>query len=666
PVRHPSTDPNRPPNGRCSTSDPLEPVCSSSKGKNPRKRSSRESDGEACAAPPPKKRASNRHSPSTSRPSPVAKHGPSRRSTRKVARSTKKEVPEPADPDTDVIVIDVDGYPYVAYDDAPHLHPPPRRYKQNESAQPSAFQEKVKGCSIKPCWTLTQQRRCRVLQADEAVEEIGWKKVRKWMQAVRCRLCGETQVLRDLTKGCFNLEHWWRHLRVRHGIKRDEELEDKGEEKYKTLPLKDHVCVGACSTCGEGGVDISRRLQNPGTSHPRRLAIEPSDLSSLSSIGTTPSLPQASIPETILTSTPRIEHHSSNHPLEAGPSNVNDPLPRSALYTLANARPQYRCESVATLTTFPISSCRDQPPLIPLSWAPYIDPSSDPSPLGHLPASHRPPTGNPSTSTPQLKSSRSTSSGYTIPTSRLSPVMIAPHGVRNRWDTVDTSVVIHHRSPTATVALSTAGTSTAPPTHTRSGFPSRSTSARPPTLSETVVSYTFTQSIPSDGSPQSPQTTAESVVAAPSLSSYRWPPADVVPVGAPSPPCMTAASWEENDTEDEADEVGARPMRELPKDVPAADASETEEGGGDEDNVMRHRHEMEASARLLHHFSVSAWEHHEMASAPKLISRPTGETAEATESEPSLCPGWAVIKQEESEPESDEDEDMIDQLLDDN
>nr|VWO95061.1 Phosphoinositide phospholipase C (EC [Ganoderma boninense] len=212
-----------------------------SEGKNNRKRSSN-NDEETCPTPPRKKRATNA-SPPTAGPSTVSTRDVLRRSTRKASHPSRKEANEPAEPDSGVIVVDDDGYPYVAYDDAPHLHPPPRRGKQKESDLPAGFRGKIKGCSIKPCWTPTQQRRCRILQTDEAVQEIGWKKVRKWMQAVRCGLCGETQVLRDLTKGCFNLEHWWRHLRVRHGIKRDEEFEEKGEEKYKALPMKDHVCT---------------------------------------------------------------------------------------------------------------------------------------------------------------------------------------------------------------------------------------------------------------------------------------------------------------------------------------------------------------------------------------------------------------------------------------
>lgn len=149
-TRGPSLNPNqRPVNGGCSDSNPPEPAGSSSKGKNLRRRASCESDEEPCAAPPLKKRATmNRRPPSTARPSPVAKRAPSRRSTRNISRSAKKEVSELADPDPDVIVIDDDGYPYVAYDDAPHLHPPPQRYKKSKSAQPLVFYEKVKGCVI--------------------------------------------------------------------------------------------------------------------------------------------------------------------------------------------------------------------------------------------------------------------------------------------------------------------------------------------------------------------------------------------------------------------------------------------------------------------------------------------------------------------------------------
>ena len=341
-------------------------------------------------------------------------------------------------------------------------------------------------CSVKPCWTLTQQRRCRILQTDDAVEGIGWKKVRKWMQAVRCRLCGETQVLRDLTKGCFNLEHWWRHLRVRHGIKRDEEIEDKGEEKYKTLPIKDHVCVGACSTCGESGAAISLP-QRPSPGQPSRGEL--SNLSSLSSVETTFSTPPEPVP-VILPSIPRNERRSPCHTPGAGPSNVNVPPPHSALYTLANARPQCLYESVTPLTTFPIPSCRDQPPPIPLSWAPYIDHSSDPSPLAPLSASHRPSMGNSSTSTPQLESTRSKSSAYTMPTPRLPPTMTAPQGARNRRNMDDTSVFIHRRSPTAAVAFPPTGTSTAPATRTRPAVASRSTSARTPVSSTRASTVT--------------------------------------------------------------------------------------------------------------------------------------------------------------------------------
>ncbi|KAI1791799.1 hypothetical protein LXA43DRAFT_377654 [Ganoderma leucocontextum] len=297
----PPADPNQPPNGRRSDPDPVEPTSSFGKGKNPRKRSP-DRDEEPGTAPPLKKRVSNRRPPSSAHPSPAAKRAASRRSTRKISRPSKKDVTEPADPDPDVIVIEEDGCPYVVYDDAPHFHPPPQRYTQSDTGQLSTSPEQVKGCSIKPCWRPTQQRRCRILQADEAVEEIGWKKVRKWMQAVRCRLCGETQVLRDLTKGCFNLEHWWRHLRVRHGIKREEEIEEKGEEKYKALPIKGHVCVGACSTCGESGAAASPRQRNPSTRHGRGAkrrdgsAAEFSDLNSLSSVDTMRNPPRESTP----------------------------------------------------------------------------------------------------------------------------------------------------------------------------------------------------------------------------------------------------------------------------------------------------------------------------------------------------------------------------------
>ena len=126
---------------------------------------------------------------------------------------------------------------------------------------------------------------------------------------------------------------------------------------------------------------------------------------------------------------------------------------------------------------------------------------------------------------------------------------------------------------------------------------------------------------------------------------------------------MTAASWDENGTKDEDDEASTTYDVPRDRDVRTQNANE--------DPITRN--EMEASARLLHHFSVSAWEHHQMemetGSARGLAPRPSGrgETVTVTESEPSPCPEWTVIKQdpEESEAEPDEDEDMTDQLVDD-
>ncbi|PIL24693.1 hypothetical protein GSI_12577 [Ganoderma sinense ZZ0214-1] len=567
-----------------------------SKGKNTRKRSS-DSDEEAGAASPSKKRATNRSPPLTAGSSTVSTRVVSRRSTRKASTSATKEVKEPIDPDSDAIVIDDDGHPYVAYDDAPHLHPPPRRYKQKKSEQPAALQEKVKGCSIQPCWTPTQQRRCRTLQTDEAVEEIGWKNVRKWMQAVRCGLCGETQVLRDLTKGCFNLEHWWRHLRVRHGIKRGEEIEEKGEEKYEMLPIKDHVCVGACATCGEGGEAVSRRQQNPSPS-PRQA--RNSDLSSLSSIDTNPSPPRKFSPE-IIASTLRVEPPSPDlTPMIAGPSNINHPRAHSALCTLAGARPRDRYE-YATLTTFPTSSCRDLPPLVPPSWAPYIsDPSSHLSPLSPLPA----PDNQPSVGTRGLNASMSEqertstpSAAHNMSSPRLPPVKLSPPGPHTKRDTADESPFMYRRSPTATVSLSPNGASATLSMHTRSKLLSRSTSAFLPTQSPAIASSSFIQpgaSMASSGSPLSLSITAEAIAVVPSLSNYLWPPANNRPVGAPSPPCMTAASWEDPEGDIE-DEIEVPPTLRPLKNVRGEDTNE-----------------MEVSARLLHHFSVSAWKESEM------------------------------------------------------